>query len=119
MSGRSWWLAGMLLLGACAGQPAPQTVRVEVDPADADCTLRQGDQVLPLSLPGRSATVQVSAAALEVTCRRPGYEVAVVRKYSMRHNSNPGAGPLLLLLDPGTFKNDTYPAVIRVAMERS
>lgn len=111
-------LAGLFWLAGCTGAPTEQPVRVEVVPSDADCVLRSGDRVIPLVPPERQAAVSVTVAPLVVTCRRPGFEDATVRKYPLQRGSAAGAGPLLLLMDPGTFKGDSYPAVIHVDMVR-
>lgn len=111
-------LAGLFWLAGCAGTPTEQPVRVQVVPDDASCVLRSGDREIQLVPPERQATVAVTLASLVVNCRRTGFEDSTVRKYPLHRSSAPGAGPLLLLMDSGTFKGDSYPAVIHVDMVR-
>ena len=111
-------MALLVVVSGCAGAPQPQTIRVEVSPSDAVCEIRQGGTVTPLVAPDRRATLQVLPMEIEVQCHRNGYETATVRKSPMHYSTAPTAGPLLLLLDPRSSKTDTYPPVIRVALER-
>jgi hypothetical protein len=83
-----------------------QLVRIAPDPADARCTVRQGEVTDEASKAGGTVEVDRSTTPLEITCRKPGFRSVQLLK-SPTFDFTAPAGQQL-----------AYPDVIPVELER-